>query len=115
MMVADQLVLMSAARNKQLTFDLMVHVLSGENQTIFHKKLSPFPPITTEEEYNDNPVFKDLYENHSDMLRTEKPVKGAFKMNDYLFKNMQLVMMNEMTPEKALTEAQDFANSLLAD
>ena len=115
MMVADQLVLMSAARNKQLTFDLMVDVLSGTNQTIFHKKLSPFPPVSTEEKYNDNPVFQDLYDNHSDMLKTEKPVKGAFKMNDYLYKNMQLVMMNDMTPEKALTEAQDYANSMLAE
>ena len=114
MMVADQLVLMSAARNKQLTYDLMDHILSGESQTIFHKKLSPFPPVTTEEEYNDNPAFKDMYENHSDMLHTEKPVKGAFKMNDYLYKNLQLVMMNEMTPEKAVTEAQDYANSMLA-
>jgi len=115
MMVADHLVLMSAARNKQLTFDLMVHVLSGENQAIFHKKLSPFPPVTKDEEYNDNPAFKDLYENYSNMLKTEKPVKGAFKMNDYLYKNLQLVMMDEVSPEEALKEAQDYANTILAE
>ena len=115
MMVADQLVLMTAARNKQLTFDLMIHVLSGPSQTLFHTKLSPFPPIATDEDYHDDPAFKDMYENQSDLLHTEKPVKGAFKMNDYLYKNLQLVVMGEMEPAEAVTTAQDYANEQLKD
>ncbi|MEA4888544.1 MAG: sugar ABC transporter substrate-binding protein [Clostridiaceae bacterium] len=115
MMVADQLVLMSAARNKQLTYDLMIHVLSGPSQTLFHQKLSAFPPVATDEEYHDNPAFKTMYETQSDLLHTEKPVKGAFKMNDYLFKNLQLVVMGEMDPAEAVKTAQDYANEQLKD
>lgn len=115
MMVADQLVLMSAARNPQLSYDLMIHMLSGESQTAFHTKLSQFPPIAKDEPYNDNPLFESLYANYSNLFHTEKPVKGAFKMNDYLYKNLQLVMMDEMSPQDALTEAQDYANSVLSE
>lgn len=115
MMVADQLVLMSGARNKQLSYDLMIHMLKGENQTLFHTQLTSFPPVSLEEPYNDNPAFESLYANHSDLLYTEKPVKGAFKMNDYLYKNMQLVMMDEMSAQDALTEAMDYANTVIGE
>ena len=98
MMVADYLVLMSAARNKELTVELMRKMLSGESMERFHTELTPFPPVAKDEEYHDNPVFQDLYENHSHQLIAEKPVKNSFKINDYLYKNMQMVMMNELSP-----------------
>ena len=113
MMVADQLVLMSSARNKPLTYQLMLHMLKPESQTTFHTKLSPFPPVTKDEPYNDNPLFEALYANYSSLFHTEKPVKGAFKMNDYLYKNLQLVMMDEMDAAQALPEAMDYANSTI--
>lgn len=115
MMVADYLVLMSAARNKELTVDLMRKMLSGESMERFHTELTPFPPVAKDEEYHDNPVFQDLYENHSDQLIAEKPVKNSFKINDYLYKNMQMVMMNELSPEEGIKGAADFANELLAE
>lgn len=115
MMVADYLVLMSAARNKELTVELMRKMLSGESMERFHTELTPFPPVAKDEEYHDNPVFQDLYENHSHQLIAEKPVKNSFKINDYLYKNMQMVMMNELSPEEGIKGAADFANELLAE
>lgn len=113
MMVADQLVLMSSCRNVDLAMELIRHMLSADVQAAFHAELSAFPPINLEEPYNDNPAFEKLYSEYAPMLKTEKPVRSAFKINDYLYKNMQLVMMDEMSAEDALVEAQDYANTVI--
>lgn len=113
MQVCDQLVLMSSARNKQLTFDMMLYMTSGDVMTQFHQKLSAYPPIGKDEEYHDNEAFKDMYENYSDELATEKPVANKYQIDEHLFKNMQLVMMNEMDPAEAVQEAQQYGKSVL--
>lgn len=115
MMVADQLVMLSGCRNPELSYELLTYMLSAPVQEAFHKELVPYPPISTEEPYNDNPAFEELYTTNKDMLKTEKPVRSAFKINDYLFKNLQLVMMDEMSAEEALTEAQDYANTVIQE
>lgn len=115
MMVADQLVLMADCRDNDLGMELIRYMCSADVQAAFHNTLSAFPPVNVEEPYNDNPAFEELYTQHADMLRTEKPVKSAYKIDEYLWKNMQMVMMDEMTPEEALPEAQDYANSVFAE
>ena len=113
MQVCDQLVMMTAARNKQLTFDLMLYMTGGDVMTQFHQKLSAYPPIGKDEEYHDNEVFKDMYENHSDELATEKPVINKYQIDEHLYKNLQLVMMNEMDSAEAVEEAQEYGQTVL--
>lgn len=115
MAVADQLVLMSDCSDVELGYELIKYMLSADVQAAFHKELSAFPPVNLEEEYNDNPIFETFYTEQSDLIRTEKPVKGAYKISDYLYKNLQLVMMDEMSVEEALTQAQEYANTALQE
>lgn len=43
-----------------------------------------------------------------------KPVENSYQIGDILYKNLQLVMMNQMSPEKALKSAQDQGDVILA-
>ena len=114
MMVADHLTLMTAAKDKDFAMKLIKYMLSGESMTRFHK-MAPFPPVADDEEYSDDPAFKDIYTNQREMLITDKPIKGAFKVNEYLYKNLQLMMMNELTPEQAMKQAEEYANQALSE
>lgn len=114
MMVADHLTLMSSAEDKEFAMKLIRHMLKGENMAKFHK-MAPFPPVAGDEEYSDDPAFKDIYDNQRHMLQTEKPTKGAFKVNEYLYKNLQLMMMGELTPEEAVKKAEEYANQILSE
>lgn len=109
----DSLVLISASQNKELAAKLATFMLSGESMTEFHK-MAAFPPVCKEEAYNDNPEFKELYETNKDVLRPAPEVKGATAIYDNLYKNLQLMMLDEITPEKALENAASYANEVLA-
>ena len=109
---ADQLVMLSDAPDYELTMSLMRYMTSAESMEKFHK-MSPWPPIARDEKYNGNPKFTTLYENDYDALKNLKPVKNGYKIYDYLYKQLQVVMMGETTPEKALEEAEKYANDLL--
>lgn len=110
---ADSLVLISASENKELAAELVKYMLSGPSMTEFHK-MAPFPPIAKDEEYNDDPVFKTVYEENQDALVTLPAVKGSAAVYDNLYKNLQLMMLGELTPEEALSNSAEFANSTLS-
>ena len=115
MSVADQLVLMSDCEDRELGYALIQYMLSPEVQAAFHTQVSPYPPVNLEESYNDNPLFEELFTQQADLLKTEKPVSGAYKISDYLYKNLQLVMMDEMSAEEALTQAEEYANTVMQE
>lgn len=110
----DTLVMLSASKNKNMAFKLMMEMLKGSSMAELHK-MCPFPPVASDEEYNDNPVFKSLYEGDKSMFKTLPVAKQTAKIYDYLLKNIQLVMMGQSTPEKALSDSESYANSLLND
>ncbi len=110
---ADSLVLVSASKNKELAAELVKFMLSGPSMTEFHK-MAPFPPIAKDEEYNDDPIFKGVYEDNKDSLITLPAVKGSAAVYDNLYKNLQLMMLGELSPEEALNNSAEFADSTLA-
>jgi len=110
----DMLVMTKASKNKELAYKLMLDMLKGETMTEFHK-MAPFPPIGKDEPYNDNKVFEPLYGGDKSIFRTLPVAKQTSKIYDYLLKNIQLVMIGESTPEKALSDTEAYANDLLAE
>ncbi len=110
---ADSLVLISASKNKDLAAELVKFMLSGPSMTEFHK-MAPFPPVAKDEAYNDDPAFKKVYEENQEALNTLPAVKGSAAVYDNLYKNLQLMMLGELTPEEALNNSAEFADSTLA-
>lgn len=110
---ADSLVLISASKNKQLAAEAMKYMTSGPVMTSFHKDVSMFPPVGKDETYGDNPKLKRMYDNDSAYFHTLQPVKGSFKVYDNLYKNLQLMMLGQLTPEKALEDSATYAKTIL--
>lgn len=110
---ADSLVMISSSKNKELAAKLALHMLSGPSMTEFHK-MAPFPPVGKDEEYHDDVNFKRVYEEDQQSLITLPAVKGSAGIYDNLYKNLQLMMLGELTPEQALNESAKYADEMLA-
>lgn len=110
---ADSLVLVSASKNKDMAVKLVKYMLSGPSMTKFHE-MAAFPPIAKDEEYHDDPVFKSVYEDDQKALITLPAVQGSAAVYDNLYKNLQLMMLGQLTPEEALKNAADYANNTLS-
>lgn len=110
---ADSLVLISSSKNKELAAKLVTHMLSGPSMTAFHE-MAPFPPVGKDEAYHDDKNFKRVYEEDQASLVTLPAVKGSAAIYDHLYKNLQLMMLGELTPEAALNEAAKHADQTLS-
>lgn len=108
----DQLTLMSAADDKQLAFDLMQHMLKAESMTKFHA-YHPRAPISKDEPYQGNPALKDMIETEMGVYRPLVVAPHGVEVYDYLWKQLQMMMAGEKTPEEALNDAATWSNDLL--
>ena len=111
--VVDQLVLMSGTEYPDLAWKLMEFMVSADVQTAMHTELQPYAPINADAEYKDNPIFEEMYAKYSGLFNFEKAAPAAADTKDYLYKQLQKFMMNELTAEEALQNAQDYANSVM--
>jgi multiple sugar transport system substrate-binding protein len=110
-LVADVLFINSASKNKELAASLMKEMTKPSIMEALHRELSAFPPISKGEAYMDNPKFRSFYENPQNVVII--PVaKNNFQIQDNLFRNLQQMMMNEMTPEQAIQETINYASLL---
>ena len=109
---ADQLVLMSSTKYPELSAKLMKYLVSKESMTRFHQ-YNQFPPVTKDEDYHGDPAFKDVFTNDTDALVALKPAPYGFKVYDYLYKELQSMMMGQKTPEQALSESEKYGNDLI--
>ena len=108
---ADQLVLCNTCKNKELAFDLIRYITGAEVMTSFHADLASFPPISKSEPYQDNELFKEMYSD-SEYLRTLPVAKGSLQVVDALYRNLQLMMLGDLSPEEAIQKTVDYANSI---
>ena len=108
---SDSLILNSASQHKELAADLMKYITSTPIMEKFHSEVSAFPPINKDEKFLDDERFKPIYEN-SDTLHTLPVAPNSFKVMDSLYKNLQLMMLDELTPEEAIQQTVDYANSV---
>lgn len=110
---ADCLVMFEKCKNKELAAKLMSYVTSGEVMAEFHQKVSEQCPIGTDEEYSGDERYTNLFSDYGDNFQSLPVFKGASSLYDILYKNLQSMMMDEMTPEQVLKETTDYYNSNL--
>ncbi|MFR9216849.1 MAG: ABC transporter substrate-binding protein [Ruthenibacterium sp.] len=108
---SDSLILNAASDNKELAAELMKHITSTEIMEKFHSEVSPFPPLNKDEEFLDNERFASIYEDEAS-LHTLPVAPNSFKVMDALYKNLQLMMLDELTPEEAIQQTVDYAASV---
>ena len=108
---SDALIMNSASQNKELAASLIKYITSAEVMAKFHIEIAPFPPITRDEAYNDDERFKEMYED-AEHLHTLPVANGAFKVMDTLYKNLQLMMLGDLSPEEAIQNTVDYAESI---
>ena len=112
---SDSLVMNSASKNKEIAASLMKYITSAPVMEAYHTSIATFPPITKDEAYNDNPRFKDMSDNEYMYFRTLPVAEGAFKVMDVLYKNLQLMMLGDLSPKKAISNTVDYSKSVLGN
>ena len=110
---ADCLVMFESCENKELAASLMKYVTSAKVMSDFHKRVSEQPPITADEEYSGDERFATLFTENGDNFVSLPVFKGAASMYDYLFKNLQSMMLGEMEPADVLADTTTYYNDNL--
>jgi multiple sugar transport system substrate-binding protein len=111
---ADSLVMLKAASDKDLSAKVMKLMTSAPVMEKFHQQLYSAPPISKNEKYYDNAKFEKMYKNDAASFRTLAPVAGSDKIYDSLYKNLQLMMLNQVTPEQALKDSMTYSETILS-
>ena len=110
---ADSLVMFEKCKNKDLAAKLMKYITSAEVMSDFHKRVSEQPPITQDEDYTGDERYANLFTDYADNFQSLPVFKGASSMYDTLFKNLQSMMLGEMTAEEVLKETTDYYDTNL--
>lgn len=110
---ADSLVMFESCNNKELAAKLMKYLTSTEVMSRYHQEISDAPPITKGEEYGGSELFECIFTEQTDMLRPQPVFKGASSLYDTLFKNIQSMLLGELTPEEVLTKTTEYYNTNL--
>lgn len=110
---ADSLVMFEKCENKELAAKLMKYITSAEVMSDFHKRVSEQPPISKDEEYSGDERYANLFTDYADNFQSLPVFKGASSMYDTLFKNLQSMMLGEMTAEEVLKETTDYYDTNL--
>lgn len=100
-------------QNKDLALKLMKYVTSKDVMADFHERVSEQPPITADDTYSGDEKFADLFTNQTDKFQSLPVFKGASSMYDTLYKNMQSMMLGELTPEEVLKNTTEYYDSNL--
>ncbi len=109
---ADSLVMLRTAKNKELAAELIKFLTSPEVMEAYHQVIYSAPPISKNEKYYDNPKFEKLYTEDSQLFHTLTPVDGSSKIYDALYKNLQLMILGQLTPEQVLKDTAQYAKSI---
>jgi multiple sugar transport system substrate-binding protein len=112
---ADSLVMFENSKNKDLAAKAMKIMTSGATMEAFHDKIYNAPPISNEEEYKDLEVYKSMYENDTEHLITLPVFKGASSLYDTLYKNIQSMLLGDMTAEEVMQSTMDYYNSSIKE
>lgn len=109
----DQLVLMSAAEDKDLAFEFIKYATGPEGGAKYHELAKAAPNMKNQEWYG-VPEMEDSYlkamENGT--IRPIKAARRATEVYDYLWKELQEIMNGQTTPEEAMKTVTDYANNL---
>ena len=104
---------MSSAKNKELAYKLIQQMISVETMTELHKA-KPRAPITKGEPYQGDERFKEMVEYDKNVYRPLVVGPHGVEIYEYLWKQLQMMIAGDITPEQALNESAKYANGLLA-
>jgi multiple sugar transport system substrate-binding protein len=110
---SDVLVMSKTTKNKQLASKLALFMLSGPSMDTFHT-IAAYPPISSEETGEVNPLFKDFYTTDRDILRQYPAVPNSSTVYSSLNENLQQMLLGQKSPRQALDDAEKAANEALA-
>lgn len=109
---ADCLVILSSSKNKEGAAYILKGMTEASTMEAFHTELTAFPPIKTDEKYLDDPKFENMYIESADNFITMPVEKNASQIFNTLNSNLQLMMMGEISPEKALEDTVAYYETL---
>lgn len=109
---SDALVMNAASENKELAASLMKYMTTGEMMTKYHQQVASFPPITVDEEYNDHPKLRPIYENAA-QLHTMPVASNSASIADHLYRNLQLMVLGDLSAQEVIVNTQDYADSIM--
>lgn len=108
---ADSLVLLNSSKNKDLAIKAMKYMTSAKVMEAFHDTIYSAPPISFDEAYRDLEEFKELYTKNADHMNALPVFDGATSFYDTLYKNLQSMMLGDMTPEEAMKTTMEYYNT----
>lgn len=109
---ADQLVMMSAAKNKDLAWKFIKYMTAEKGAEEAHAQFKQ-APTTVNEPYNGLTQVKEEMEKHGETsARPLKAARRAPEVYDYLWKTLQEMMNDQVKPKEAMEKVTKFANNL---
>ncbi len=109
----DQLVLMSAAEDKDLAFEFIKYVTGEEGGGKYHE-LAKSNSNMKDQEWFGVPELQESWTKAVDegTIRPITAARRAPEVYDYLWKDLQEMMNGKMTPEEAMKDVTEYANGL---
>lgn len=107
----DSLVLFESCENKELAVELMKYVTSAEVMEQFYTKILEQMPITKDSTFTGDERYTSLYSDYGDNFLTLPVFKGSATLYDTLLKNIQSMMMGDLTPQEVLTQTTEYYNN----
>lgn len=109
----DQLVLMSAADDKDLAFEFIKYATGETGGAKYHELTNANPNMKNQEWFGleeiEEPYTKAVEDG---TIRPITAARRATEVYDYLWKDLQEMMNGTMTPEEAMKDVTEYANSL---
>ncbi len=109
---ADSLVMIGDTEYPEEVAHIMKAMTSPAVMEEFHQERYAMPPISEGEAYYDNEKFETMYEESAENFKPLPVVSNSSQIYTALFSNMQRMMMDEITPQEALDETVEYAETL---
>lgn len=107
----DSLIMNADGKNKELAASLIKYMTSYSVMERYHREVTAYPPLTVDEPYQDDPRFLPVYEA-TDIFHTMPVADGASNVGERLYKNLQLMMMGNLSVEDVISDTVAYAKSL---
>jgi multiple sugar transport system substrate-binding protein len=107
----DSLVLFESCENKELAVKLMKYVTSAEVMGEFYSQIIEQMPITKDSTFTGDERYNSLYSDYGDNFLTLPVFKGSATLYDTLLKNLQSMMLGDLTPQEVLTQTTEYYNN----
>ena len=107
----DQLMVMSAAEDKELAAELVKFMAGPVGGGAWHEAIN-YPPTCKSEESHTFPMMEEALAQSDGVLRQLTPALRAPQVYEYLWKTLQDMMNGNISPEEAMKSVTEYGNSL---